>query len=109
MPYEVKVTGEQLKELWAKTEWNNPFDSYCSNDDKMWEFLYLNDCCNEVLKEGFSSLDIDNEDANEILNRMDKYWCKNLIDKYITRHYEDVKEAFNIWWWSQHDVSDYEE
>lgn len=109
MTYEVKVTGEQLKELWAKTEWNNPFDNYYNDSDQMWEFFYLTERCPEVLKDEFPSLSCSNEDANELLNKMSNFWRGVRFDDYVSKHYDEIKEAFNTWWWSQHDVSDYEE
>lgn len=109
MTYEVKVTPAQLKALWAKTEWADPFEQYSTNDDQLWEFFYLTERCPEVLKEQYPSLNCDNDDANEIMNIIESYWRGSLIGKYVTKHREEVHEAFNIWWWSNHDLTDYSE
>ena len=107
--YEVKVTEEQLKALWAKTDWNDPFEQYSNNDDEMWEFFYMTERCPEVLKEEFHSLACDNEGANEILNGMTPYRRGVLIGKYTEKHNAELHEAYNLYWWSNHDVSDYSE
>lgn len=107
--YEVKLTAEQLKEVWAKVGLDDPYGDYSNSDDTFWEFLYLTERCPAALKEEFLSLTSDNEDANEILNKMDNFWRGNIFEKYASRHSEEVREAFNIWWWSNHDVTEYTE
>lgn len=104
---EVMIPEKTLKEIWAHTEWSDPFQSYLNDSNTLWEFLYLTERCKDVLKNKYLSVICDNEDANDILNLMTHYWCSSLIDDYISAHEEEVHEAFNIWWWSQHDISDY--
>ena len=107
--YEVKLTAEQLKDVWAKVGMDDPYGDYSNSDDIFWEFLYLTERCPEVLKEEYHSLTCDNEDANEILNKMSNFWRGIVFENYAARHSAEVREAFNIWWWSNHDVTDYEE
>ena len=108
MKFEVTVTEKQLAAIWAKTEWNNPYEQYYNSTDDMWEFFYLTERCPDVVKSRFPSVSCDNEDANEILNLMDKWWRGVVIDRYLGEH-EEIRGAFNNWWWSNHDVTDYEE
>ena len=108
MKYEVTVTEKQLAAIWANTGWNNPFENYLNESDTMWDFLFETGRCPYVLKNEYPSISVSNDDANEILNAMSRSTCYSLIDSYIEKH-EEIRGAFNNWWWSNHDGEDYEE
>ena len=111
---EVKLTYEGLKKLWAGIM-DDPYEEYLETDNEMWNFVYETKRCPDVLKTEFWSIDfhghsddLANDDANEVINRMGQYWRDDLIEKYAKKHPE-IHEAFNEWWWSNHNIENYME
>ena len=110
------MTAEQLKELWANTEWNNPFDGMNIHWDGLWDYLYETKRLPEVIEQEYkfvhftrSAFDADgaNEDANDLLDQMDRHWRERLFARWYEAHREEAEQGYNVWWWSNHDINDY--
>lgn len=110
---EVKLSYEELKELWNGVV-DDPYGNYSSDDSAFWDFLYETERCADVLKTEYWHLDFKgfsdsiNEDVNEILCHMERYWREKLFEGYAKKT-EDIEQAFNAWWWNAHDIDDYKE
>lgn len=102
------MTQEQI---WAHTNMANPYEHYLTISTEYWDFVYETERCADVLKVQFPSIAFSgpcaNDDANEVLNLMSKWWRDVIFEKYDLM--ARPREAFNDWWWSKHDIADYEE